>query len=158
MDRKDVYTCVYETKDGEMGYASFDNEKSLLELLNECKENGDKILDACKVEDRYEFKDGKFESKYQRMYGYAIIKALKDKNWELSKLSREATDEMIKVDEQLKDTNIPYREYIELQRMEKVAEERKENISKTKQIVREMLDACYEAVWECDDKINETKI
>ena len=62
------YMCVYETKEDGISCATFDNEEALMELLNGCRENGDKILDACKVEDRYEFKDGKFESKYQRMY------------------------------------------------------------------------------------------
>ena len=106
------YMCVYETKEDGIGYATFDNEQSLLELLNECRENGDKILDACKVEDRYEFKDGKFESKYQRMYGYAIIKALKDKNKELGNKLRKVIDERIAIEEKLTDTNMPYQKYI----------------------------------------------
>ena len=35
------YMCVYETKEDGIGYATYDNELSLLELLNECRENGD---------------------------------------------------------------------------------------------------------------------
>ena len=151
MDRNDIYTCVYETKDGEIGYASFDNEQSLLELLNECRENGDKILDACKVEDRYEFKDGKFESKYQRMYGFAIIKAIKDKNKELGSKLRKVIDERIAIEEKLADTNMPYQKYMCLLRDKEDIEKEEAKLSQRKQIVRDMLDVCYEAVWECVD-------
>ena len=159
MYRNDIYTCVYETKNGEIGYASFDNEQSLLELLNECRENGDKILDACKVEDRYEFKDGKFEPKYQRMYGFAIIKALKEKNRELSKALRKTVDERIELNEKLKDKTIPYHEYVNLQTMEKLRGELEEELRKTQEITRDiLLNTCYEAVWKCDDCIDETKI
>ena len=101
------YMCVYETKEDGIGYATFDNEQSLLELLNECRENGDKILDACKVEDRYEFKDGKFEY-----------------------LLRDKED----------------------------IEKTEAKLSQRKQIVRDMLDVCYEAVWECDDRIDKMKL
>lgn len=38
------YMCVYETKEDGIGYATFDNKEALMELLNECRENGDKIL------------------------------------------------------------------------------------------------------------------
>ena len=124
------YMCVYETKEDGIGYATFDNEEALMELLNECRENGDKILDACKVEDRYEFKDGKFESKYQRMYEYAVIKAIKDK----------------------------YQKYMHLLREKEDIEKKEEKLSQRKQIVRDMLDVCYEAVWECDDHIDKMKL
>lgn len=152
------YMCVYETKEGEICYASFDNEQSLLELLNECRENGDKILDACKVEDRYEFKDGKFESKYQRMYGYAIIKTLKDKNKELGNKLRKVIDERIAIEEKLADTNMPYQKYMYLLRDKEDIEKTEAKLSQRKQIVRDMLDVCYEAVWECDDRIDKMKL
>lgn len=152
------YICIYETKEGEICYASFDNEQSLLELLNECRENGDKILDACKVEDRYEFKDGKFESKYQRMYGYAIIKALKDKNKELGNKLRKVIDERIAIEEKLADTNMPYQKYMHLLREKEDIEKKEEKLSQRKQIVRDMLDVCYEAVSECDDHIDKMKL
>lgn len=158
MDRNDIYTCVYETKDGEIGYASFDNEQSLLELLNECRENEDKILDACKVEDCYEFKNGKFESKYQRMYGYAIIKAIKDKNKELGNKLRKVIDERIAIEEKLEDTNMPYQKYMYLLRDKEDIEKTEAKLSQKKQIVRDMLDVCYEAVWECDDRIDKMKL
>ena len=32
------YMCVYETKEDGIGYATFDNEEALMELLNECRE------------------------------------------------------------------------------------------------------------------------
>lgn len=152
------YICIYETKEGEMGYSSFDNEQSLLEFLNGCRENGDKILDACKVEDCYEFKDGKFESKYQRMYGYAIIKALKDKNKELGNKLRKVIDERIAIEEKLADTNIPYQKYMYLLRDKEDIEKEEAKLSQRKQIVRDMLDVCYEAVWECDDRIDKMKL
>ena len=152
------YMCVYETKEDGIGYATFDNEQSLLELLNECRENGDKILDACKVEDRYEFKDGKFESKYQRMYGYAIIKALKDKNKELGNKLRKVIDERIAIEEKLTDTNMPYQKYMYLLRDKEDIEKREAKLSQRKQIVRDILDVCYEAVWECDERIDEMKL
>lgn len=121
------YMCVYETKEDGIGYATFDNEQSLLELLNECRENGDKILDACKVEDRYEFKDGKFESKYQRMYGYTIIKALKDKNKELGNKLRKVIDERIAIEEKLADTNMPYQKYMYLLRIKRILKKQKQS-------------------------------
>ena len=31
-------------------------------------------------------------------------------------------------------------------------------LSQKKQIVRDMLDVCYEAVWECDDRIDKMKL
>lgn len=158
MYRNDIYTCVYETKDGEIRYASFDNEKSLLELLNVCRENCDKILDACKVEDRYEFKDGEFEPKYQRMYGFAIIKAIKDQNKELGNKLRKVIDERIAIEEKLADTNMPYQKYMYLLRDKEDIEKEEAELSKRKQIVRDMLDVCYETVWECDDRMDETKI
>ena len=141
------YMCVYETKEDGIGYATFDNEEALMELLNECRENGDKILDACKVEDRYEFKDGKFESKYQRMYEYAVIKAIKDKHKELRKVINERID----IEEKLADTNMPYQKYMHLLREKEDIEKKEEKLSQRKQIVRDMLDVCYEAVWGCDD-------
>ena len=141
MDRNDIYTCVYETKDGEIGYASFDNEQSLLELLNECRENGDKILDACKVEDRYEFKDGKFESKYQRMYGYAIIKAIKDKNKELGNKLRKVIDERIAIEEKLADTNMPYQKYMYLLRDKEDIEKNRSKV-KSKETNRKRYVRC----------------
>lgn len=152
------YICIYETKEGEICYASFDNEQSLLEFLNGCRENGDKILDACKVEDRYEFKDGKFESKYQRMYGYAIIKAIKDKNKELGNKLRKVIDERIAIEEKLADTNMPYQKYMYLLRDKEDIEKKEAKLSQRKQIVRDMLDVCYEAVWECDDRIDKMKL
>jgi len=127
-------------------------------LLNECRENGDKILDACKVEDRYEFKDGKFESKYQRMYGYTIIKALKDKNKELGNKLRKVIDERIAIEEKLADTNMPYQKYMYLLRDKEDIEKTEAKLSQRKQIVRDMLDVCYEAVWECDDRIDKMKL
>lgn len=159
MYRNDIYTCVYETKDGEIGYASFDNEKSLLELLNECRENGDKILDACKVEDRYEFKNGKFEPKCQRMYGYAIIKALKEKHKDVCRKLRRTIDTRIDLNEKLKNKNVPYCEYKTLQQTEKLFEESEQEQRRRQDILRELLlDVCYEAVWECDNRIDKTKI
>ena len=120
-------------------------------LLNECIENGDKILDACKVEDRYEFKDGKFESKYQRMYEYAVIKAIKDKHKELGNKLRKVINERIDIEEKLADTNMPYQKYMHLLREKEDIEKKEEKLSQRKQIVRDMLDVCYEAVWGCDD-------
>lgn len=152
------YMCVYETKEDGIGYATFDNEQSLLELLNECRENGDKILDACKVEDRYEFKDGKFESKYQRMYEYAVIKAIKDKHKELGNKLKQVINERIAIEEKLADTNMPYQIYTHLLREKEDIEKKEEKLSQRKQIVRDMLDVCYEAVWECDDHIDKMKL
>ena len=152
------YMCVYETKEDGIDYATFDNEQSLLELLNECRENGDKILDACKVEDRYEFKDGKFESKYQRMYEYAVIKAIKDKHKELGNKLRQVINERIAIEEKLADTNMPYQIYTHLLREKEDIEKKEEKLSQRKQIVRDMLDVCYEAVWECDDHIDKMKL
>lgn len=152
------YMCVYETKEDDIGYATFDNEQSLLELLNECRENGDKILDACKVEDRYEFKDGKFESKYQRMYEYAVIKAIKDKHKELCNKLRKVINERIAIEEKLADTNMPYQKYMHLLHEKEDIEKKEEKLSQRKQIVRDMLDVCYEAVWECDDHIDKMKL
>lgn len=152
------YMCVYETKEDDIGYATFDNEQSLLELLNECRENGDKILDACKVEDHYEFKDGKFESKYQRMYEYAVIKAIKDKHKELCNKLRKVINERIAIEEKLADTNMPYQKYMHLLREKEDIEKKEEKLSQRKQIVRDMLDVCYEAVWECDDHIDKMKL
>lgn len=152
------YMCVYETKEDGIGYATFDNEQSLLELLNECRENGDKILDACKVEDRYEFKDGKFESKYQRIYEHAIIKAIKDKHKELGNKLRKVINERIAIEEKLADTNMPYQKYMHLLREKEDIEKKEEKLSQRKQIVRDMLDVCYEAVWECDDRIDKMKL
>jgi hypothetical protein len=152
------YMCVYETKEDGIGYATFDNEEALMELLNECRENGDKILDACKVEDRYEFKDGKFESKYQRMYEYAVIKAIKDKHKELGNKLRQVINERIAIEEKLADTNMPYQIYTHLLREKEDIEKKEEKLSQRKQIVRDMLDVCYEAVWECDDHIDKMKL
>ena len=152
------YMCVYETKEDGIGYATFDNEEALMELLNECRENGDKILDACKVEDRYEFQDGKFESKYQRMYEYAVIKAIKDKHKELCNKLRKVINERIAIEEKLADTNMPYQKYMHLLREKEDIEKKEEKLSQRKQIVRDMLDVCYEAVWECDGHIDKMKL
>lgn len=122
------YMCVYETKEDGIGYATFDNEEALMELLNECRENGDKILDACKVEDRYEFKDGKFESKYQRMYEYAVIKAIKDKHKELCNKLRKVINERIAIEEKLADTNMPYQKYMHLLREKEDIEKKRRKV------------------------------
>ena len=42
------------------------------------------------------------------MYGYTIIKALKDKNKELGNKLRKVIDERIAIEEKLADTNMPY--------------------------------------------------
>lgn len=44
------YMCVYETKEDGIGYATFDNKESLMELVQECKFYGDKIIESCKIE------------------------------------------------------------------------------------------------------------
>lgn len=44
------YMCVYETKEDGIGYAAFDNEEALIELIQECKSYGDKIIESCKIE------------------------------------------------------------------------------------------------------------
>lgn len=46
------YMCVYETKEDGIGYATFDNKEALMELVQECKFYGDKIIESCKIESK----------------------------------------------------------------------------------------------------------
>lgn len=46
------YMCIYETKENGIGYAAFDNEEALMELVQECKSYGDKIVESCKIESK----------------------------------------------------------------------------------------------------------
>lgn len=61
------YICIYETKEDGIGYATFDTESALRELLEECKSQGDKILKACRIDfqtDILEFSDHGYTMKY----------------------------------------------------------------------------------------------
>lgn len=61
------YICIYETKEGKMGYAEFSTEGALRELLEECKNQGDKILKACRIDfqtDVLECTDCGYKMKY----------------------------------------------------------------------------------------------
>ena len=46
------YICIYETKEDGIGYATFDNKEALMELVQECKFYGDKIIESCKIESK----------------------------------------------------------------------------------------------------------
>ena len=53
---------------------------------------------------------------------------------------------------------MPYQKYMHLLREKEDIEKKEEKLSQKKQIVRDMLDVCYEAVWECDDHIDKMKL
>lgn len=63
MEKSKVYTpekpymCVYETKEDGIGYATFDNEEALMELVQECKSYGGKIIESCKIESKIDITD-----------------------------------------------------------------------------------------------------
>ena len=92
------------------------------------------------------------------MYEYAVIKAIKDKHKELCNKLRKVINERIAIEEKLADTNMPYQKYMHLLREKEDIEKKEEKLSQRKQIVRDMLDVCYEAVWECDDHIDKMKL
>lgn len=83
---------------------------------------------------------------------------IKDKHKELCNKLRKVIDERIAIEEKLADTNMPYQKYMYLLRDKEDIEKTEAKLSQRKQIVRDMLDVCYEAVWECDDHIDKMKL
>lgn len=64
------YMCIYETKEDGIGYATFDNEEALMELVQECKSYEDKIIESCKIESKTDITEPteKCEWVYDIMY------------------------------------------------------------------------------------------